>query len=245
MIIIKKKTFHIYLSEFIGVFFLVLLGLSIVVLINGDGSPVKGWIPGEGIRRAVTGWLFGTTGCLITISRVGKISGAHINPIVSIAFLLKKKLSLQHTLGFIIAQMTGAVAGALPLLLWGAQGRSVGYGATVPGPGGIGVAFIGETITSFLLIAGIFFFTGHKKLKRFTPYLMPFLYCSMVWAEGTISGTSTNPARSFGPAVVSGIWNSYWIYWAAPVFGALLAVGLFEMPFLWKWKTEVPKVYQA
>jgi len=245
MIIIKKRTFHIYLSEFIGVFFLVLLGLSVVILINGDGSPVKRWIPGEGIRRAVTGWFFGTTGCLITISRVGKISGAHINPIVSIAFLLKKKLSLQHTIGFIIAQMAGAAAGAFPLLLWGPQGRSVGYGATVPGPEGIVVAFIGETITSFLLIAGIFLFTGHKKLKRFTPYLMPFLYCGMVWAEGTISGTSTNPARSFGPAVVSGIWNSYWMYWAAPVSGALLAVGLFKMPFLWKWKTEIPKVFQA
>jgi len=241
----RGKTFHIYLSEFIGTFFLILLGLSIVIFINGDGSPVKAWLPGAGIRRAITGFLFGTTGCLITISRIGKISGSHINPIVSIAFFLKRKMTLRHTLGFIIAQMTGAVAGGIPLLLWGRQGSSVGYGATVPGPGGIWPAFIGETITSFMLIAGIFFFTGHRRLRRFTPYLIPFLYCLMVWAEGQISGTSTNPARSFGPAVISGIWTSYWLYWAAPVSGTLLALGLFKMPFLWKWKTEIPKVYQV
>jgi aquaporin Z len=227
------------------VFFLVLVGLSIVIFINGDGSPVKAWIPGEGIRRAVTGFLFGTVGCLITISQIGKISGAHINPIVSIAFFIKCKMSFRHTMGFIIAQMAGSVAGGLPLLLWGRQGDSVDYGATVPGPGGTVPAFIGEVVTSFMLIAGIFFFAGHHKLKRFTPYLMPFLYCLMVYAEGKISGTSTNPARSFGPAVVSGIWKSYWLYWVAPVAGTLLALGLFEMPFLWKWKITVPKVYQG
>jgi aquaporin Z len=66
----------------------------------------------------------------------------------------------------------------------------------------------------------------------------------MVWAEGKISGTSTNPARSFGPAVASGIWKGYWLYWAAPISGTLLAFGLFELPILWKWKTEVPKLYQ-
>jgi aquaporin Z len=227
------------------VFLLVLVGLSIVIFINGEGSPVRIWLPGDGIRRAVTGFLFGTVGCLITISRVGKISGAHINPIVSIAFYIKCKMSFRHTLGFIIAQMAGSVAGGLPLLLWGRQGHTVSYGATVPGPGGIVPAFIGETITSFLLIAGIFFFTGHPRLRRYTPYLMPFLYCIMVYAEGTISGTSTNPARSFGPAVASGIWTSYWLYWAAPVAGTLLALALFEMPMLWKWHTEKPKVYQG
>jgi aquaporin Z len=227
------------------VFFLVLGGLSIVIFINGDGSPVKAWIPQDGIRRAITGFLFGTTGCLITISPVGKISGAHINPVVSIAFWLKGRMSLLHTTGFIIAQMLGSVAGALPLLLWGRQGASLGYGNTVPGVDGIAAAFAGEVITTFMLIAGIFFFTGHRALKRFTPYLMPFLYCLMVYAEGNISGTSTNPARSFGPAVASGIWTSYWLYWAAPLVGTILALGLFEMPFMWKWHTEAPKVYQS
>jgi len=240
----RRKVFYIYLSECIGTALLVGVGLSVVILNNGDGSPIRAWIPDAGIRRALTGFLFGTTGCLITLSPVGRISGAHINPIVSIAFLLKRKMSWPHTLGYITAQMIGSVIGALPLLWWGTWGQSVQYGATLPLPGRTTAAFIGETITSFLLIAGLFFFIGHKKLRRFTPFLIPPLYCLMVWAEGPLSGTSTNPARSFGPAVVSGIWTGYWLYWVAPVLGAVIAVLLFEMPFLWKWKIKVPKLYQ-
>ncbi|HEX9511125.1 MAG TPA: MIP/aquaporin family protein [Puia sp.] len=240
----KGKLFKIYLSECIGTGLLVLAGLSIVIFVNGTGSPILAWIPAEGVRRAITGFLFGTTGCLITLSPVGKISGAHINPIVSLAFWMKKKLSYSHTLGFILAQMAGSVIGALPLLLWGRQGASVNFGATVPITGGTAAAFAGEVITSFLLIAGIFFFTGHRMLRRYTPYLMPVLYCIMVYAEGPLSGTSTNPARSFGPAVVSGVWTAYWLYWIAPLTGAVIAVGLFEMPFFWKWHIKVPKLYQ-
>jgi len=200
-------------------------------------------MPSDAGRRALTGFLFGTTGCLITLSPVGRISGAHINPIVSIAFFLKKKMSALHTLGFILSQMAGAALGAIPLLLWGQQGASIGYGNTVPPVGGLVTAFAGETITSFLLIAGIFFFVGHKRLKHFTPYLMPVLYCIMVCAEGQLSGTSTNPARSFGPAIVSRNWSGYWLYWAAPLLGTLLALSLFEMPILWKWKIEIPTLY--
>lgn len=240
----KVKLFKIYLSECIGTGVLVLAGLSIVIFINGTGSPIRAWIPADGVRRAITGFLFGTTGCLITLSPVGKISGAHINPIVSVAFLLKRKMTYSHTLGFILAQMAGAVIGALPLLLWGSQGASVNFGATIPMTGRTMDAFAGEVITSFLLIAGIFFFIGHHKLRRFTPYLMPVLYCIMVYAEGPLSGTSTNPARSFGPAVVSGIWTAYWLYWIAPLLGTLIAVALFEIPLFWKWHIKVPKLYQ-
>ena len=239
----KKKVFWIYLSECIGTALLVGVGLSVVIFNNGEGSPVRTWIPNDGARRALTGFLFGTTGCLITLSPVGRISGAHINPIVSLAFRLKKRISSRHTAGYILAQLAGSVIGACPLLLWGRQGSSVLYGATLPLPGSTMAAFMGEVITSFLLIALIFFFTGHRKLRRFTPYMIPPLYCLMVGIEGPLSGTSTNPARSLGPAIVSGAWTGHWLYWVAPAIGALLGVLLFEMPFRWKrWKI-LPKLY--
>jgi len=220
----RRKIVSIYLSECVGTALLVAVGLSIVIVNNGDGSPIKALLPSPGLRRGFTGFLFGTTGCLITLSPVGRISGAHINPIVSLAFRLKKRMSTRHMLGFIIAQLTGCIIGAFPLLLWGRQGASVGYGATVPlaDPyilpltGHYTSAFIGELITSFLLVAGIFLFTGHRKLRRFTPFLMPPLFCLMVYAEGPLSGTSTNPARSLGPAIISGLWTGHWIYWLAP-----------------------------
>jgi aquaporin Z len=237
----RRKVFYIYLSECIGTALLVAVGLSIVIFNNGDGSPIRTWIPDAGARRALTGFLFGVTGCGITLSPVGRISGAHINPIVSIAFWLRKRMFTRHMLGYILAQLVGAVIGGLPLLLWGRQGASVGYGNTVPVTGEIPAAFAGETVTSFLLIAGIFIFTGHRKLRRFTPFLMPPLYCVMVFAEGALSGTSTNPARSLGPAVISHIWTAWWLYWLAPLAGTFLAVWLFNRPALRYWKV-LPKL---
>jgi aquaporin Z len=237
----RSKLVHIYLSECIGTFLLVAVGLSIVIFNNGDGSPVRTLLPDPGARRALTGFLFGCTGCGITLSPVGRISGAHINPIVSFAFRLRKRMSTGHLLGYVLAQLTGSVLGAIPLLLWGRQGASVGYGNTVPLAGHVPAAFIGETITSFLLVAGIFFFSGHRNLRRFTPFLMPPLYCIMVFAEGPLSGTSTNPARSLGPAVVSGTWTCWWLYWLAPLAGATLAVWFFRLPIL-KWWNVLPKL---
>src|ERR1700728_4518910 len=169
----RRKVFYIYLSECIGTALLVAVGLSVVIFNNGDGSPVRAWLPDAAARRAVTGFLFGCTGCGITLSPVGRISGAHINPIVSFAFRLRKRMSTAHCLGYILAQLAGSILGALPLLLWGKQGASVGYGNTVPFAGKIPAAFFGEVITSFMLVAGIFFFTGHRSLRRFTPFLMP------------------------------------------------------------------------
>ena len=237
----RKKLVYIYLSECIGTALLVAIGLSIVIFNNGDGSPVRSLIPDPGARRALTGFLFGVTGCCITLSSVGRISGAHINPIVSFAFRLRKRMFTAHFLGYVVAQLTGSVLGAFPLLLWGRQGASVGYGNTVPLAGQLPAAFIGETITSFMLVAGIFFFSGHRKLRRFTPFLMPPLYCVMVFAEGALSGTSTNPARTLGPAVVSRTWTAWWLYWLAPLAGAILAVWFFQLPML-KWWKVLPKL---
>lgn len=236
-----KTLIKIYLSEAIGTAALVAVGLSIVIFNNGDGSPVRSLLQDPGARRALTGFLFGATGCCIALSPVGRISGAHINPIVSVAFRLRKRMFTVHMMGYILAQLAGSIAGALPLLFWGNEGASVGYGNTIPAADRTLAAFAGETITSFLLVVGIFLFSGHRKLRRFTPYLMPPLYCVMVWAEGSLSGTSTNPARSLGPAIVSGIWTGWWLYWLAPLSGAALAVWFFRLPGL-KWWKVLPKL---
>jgi aquaporin Z len=67
-------------------------------------------------------------------------------------------------------------------------------------------------------------FLGFRTIRPFTPALFPPLYSIMVWLESPISGTSTNPARTLGPALISGIWDGWWIYWTGPLIGMLLAV---------------------
>jgi len=111
-------------SEFVGTALLVLIGLSLVILMFGTGSPIIGIVPSEGLRRLITGFLFGTTGALIALSPVGKESGAHINPVVTLGFWLMHKLNTRTALGYVIAQLAGASAGVLPLLAWGSMGRS-------------------------------------------------------------------------------------------------------------------------
>ena len=218
-----------FVSEFIGTAILLAVGLSFVIFDFGAGSVVTKIIPSIGLRRLITGFLFGSTGCLVTLSPVGKISGAHINPAVSFAFWLRGKMNNRALAGYIISQMLGAVAGCYVLLLWKNQGSSINFGNTAPGTTGIWAAFFGETITTACLITVIFTFVGNKRLRDFTPYTMAPLYCFMVWAEGSISGCSTNPARSFGPAIISAVFTSYWIYVIAPLLGSLLVVILFRV----------------
>ncbi len=234
----------VYGAEFLGTALLIAVGLSIVIVDFGSGSPVIRWLPDAATRRLLTGFLFGATGAAIAISPLGRESGAHINPVVTLAFRLLGKLRTRDVFGYVTAQLAGAVLGATPLLWWGTMGRGVDFGATVPGSGyGPGWALLGETVTTFALIAGLFSFLRHRRWRRFTPAMFPLLYAVMVWAEGPVSGTSTNPARSLGPAVVSGVWGGWWIYWAGPLLGTLLGVLLFRLRWLRRTEVEIAKLY--
>ncbi len=178
-----------YVAEFIGTALLVLVGLSVVILNFGNGSPVARLIPSAGARRAITGFLFGSTGGLIAISPIGKESGAHINPVVTLAFWLMGKFRGRHAASYVVAQLAGGIVGALPLLAWGAMGRSIEFGATLPGPSvGPGIAVLGEIATTLALIVGLFLFVRHRRLRAFTPALFPFLYAAMVFLEAPLSG---------------------------------------------------------
>jgi aquaporin Z len=231
-------------AEFFGTALLVSIGVSAVILNFGTGSFLKETIHDPAVRRLLTGFLFGLTGAAIAFSHLGKISGAHINPVVSLAFFLSKKISLKTTFIYFFSQLSGGVIGALPLLFWGKTGRSIDFGATLPGAGyPLWQAVAGEIATTFFLIAGLYIFIGHRKLRRFTPLLFPFLYAVMVYLEAPISGTSTNPARSLGPMLISGNFTGWWIYWIGPVMGCVFAVAFHKFALFRIFRVEVAKLY--
>lgn len=99
---------------------------------------------------------------------------------------------------------------------------------------------LGEVITTFIMVSLLAVFLGFRRIRPFTPAIFPFLYAIMVYAEAPISGTSTNPARSLGPAIVSGQWLGWWIYWVGPAIGAFAAT--LACSFLAK-RIEVAKLY--
>jgi len=215
---------RLFFSELTGTALLLTVGLSAVILMSGAGTPMTRLIPDEKLRQVITGFLFGSTGCLIAISPIGKTSGAHINPVVTMAFWLFRKIDSRTALVYILAQLIGAIIGCLPLLLWGETGRSMAFGATLPGRGySTGTVIFGEVITTFTMVSLLIIFIGIRQIRAFTPAIFPVLYAIMVPLESAISGTSTNPARSLGPAIVSDHWHGWWIYWIGPLIGALLA----------------------
>ena len=232
---------RLFMSEMIGTGLLLLSGLSLVIFMFGKGSPIIRVFLNEGPRRQITGFIFGTFGALISLSRVGKESGAHINPVVTLAFFLLGKLDARTAGVYVLGQLTGAVLGCLPLLAWGSMGRSVAFGATLPGQTyPLRMVLMGEIVTTFCLITMLCIFIGFRQLRKFTPAMIPVLYAIMSYYEAPISGTSTNPARSLGPALISGQWYGWWIYWVGPVIGMLLAVLACNALAL---KVEVAKLY--
>jgi aquaporin Z len=216
---------ELYLSEMIGTAVLVFFGLSVVILVNAPEGPLAQAIPSAGWRRALAGFLFGSVGALVAYSPVGRISGAHINPAMTLAFWLEGKIHWRDALCYVAAQCAGAACGAAALAVWGGWGRSVGEGATVPGPAwGPVWATGGEVLCGFLLVVLLFAFAARRSTQPFTPLVNAPLFALLVWLEAPLSGASANPARSFGPALVTGTWQDHWVYWVGPLLGAALGV---------------------
>ena len=228
---LKQLHWPEYGAELLGTGLLIFVGLSAVVFDFGKGLPPSGLIPDVSLRRLITGLVFAGSGSLVAISPFGKLSGAHINPSVSLAFWAHGKMKHLDLIGYIVAQFLGAIIGeTLLLLVWGKYAHSVTNGMTLPGAGyPLWLVFVAEMSLTCVLVLLIFLFVSSHRLMRWTPLMNWFLVATMVWLESPISGTSLNPARSIGPALLTWLWTLQWLYCVAPPLGGLLAVGLFRL----------------
>jgi aquaporin Z len=216
-----------FLSEFVGTALLVAIGLSTVIALWGKGAPLADIPLTLPERRMLNGLLFGTTGALISISPVGRISGSHINPAMTLAFWLEGKLKTPTALGYVVAQITGGIVGAICLLAWGPTGASDSYGASLPDEKlPIWIPCLGEVLCGFSLVTLVFVVSSHASIRKWTPWVNPPLFALLNLIEAPASGDSANPARSIGPALVAGQWQGQWIYLVGPCTGAAIAVGL-------------------
>jgi aquaporin Z len=156
---------------------------------------------------------------------MGAISGAHLNPAVSLAFALRGDFPWKRVPGYIIIQLIGATLAAL-FLRW-VFGNVEHLGATLPGPGYQDwQALLMEIVLTLLLVSVILGTASAAQNVGPIAALGVGGYIALagLWAA-PVSGVSMNPARSFGPALASGYWTSYWVYVVGPLTGALIAVG--------------------
>jgi aquaporin Z len=220
--------FHwrIWGAEAAGTGLLVLGALSAVALVLGDRSPVAD--ASESVRLLLTGMLVGVTVTLIVISPLGRLSGAHLNPAVTLAFRVVGRVSRHDVAGYLAAQLAGALAGALAFrLLWGSVALSVDGGVTHPSLATAAAIGIEAGMTG-LLVGMIFVFLSRERLMRWTPLMLWPLIGALVWRGSPYTGTSLNPARSAGPAVAFADFSDLWLYLVAPIFGALAVAVLWR-----------------
>jgi aquaporin Z len=195
-------------------------------------SPVLQRLPNLPLRLIFMGLAMGLTAIGIILSPIGRRSGAHFNPAVSIAFLFLGKMHRLDTLFYVIAQFVGGAFGvfAARFLLGARLGDpSVRYVVTVPGRYGVFAAFLAECFMGWLMMTVVLAGANNPRFARFTWLFVGVLVMTYVIAFSTVSGFSVNPARTVASALFARVWTALWIYFLAPVAGMMSAAALYVM----------------
>jgi aquaporin Z len=217
------------IAEFLGTALLLACGLSAAIFNFSSGSPLLTLVPNDYIRRFLSVLLFSASATVIIYSPLGRISGGHINPAVTLAFFRLGKLTTKAAVAYIVAQFAGAVAGTAAVrFVWGARASNVRLGATLPGHTGIWVALGIETLATFLFMSLILTFIIRPRIAHFTAAAGGLFGIFLAFFSFPYSGASLNPARSFGPALLEELWATLWIYFVGPSIGAVAAATLFR-----------------
>lgn len=222
-----------YVAELIGTFVLVFMGCGSAVLANSlMGS--------SGIGLVGISFAFGLS-VLAMVYAIGGISGCHINPAISIAMLAAGKIKPKVALLYVVMQCIGAVLGAA--VLFGIASGNPGYSLAANGlgqngydlasPGGFSMVsgFIAEVVLTFIFLIVIFGSPSERAPKGFAGISIGLSLVLIHLVGIPVTGTSVNPARSLGPALIVGgvALEQLWLFWVAPVIGGLLAAAVWKL----------------
>jgi aquaporin Z len=202
-----------------------LFGTFLLVLVAAGGAMVNARFG----HRAIPTTALAVAPALMVMAIIlfmGAVSGAHLNPAVSIAFALRGDFPWQRVPGYVVSQFAGAVAATL--LLWALIGKHGSAGMTLPGPGVSTVtALLFEALLTVGLVSTILgTASGAQQVGPFAAIAVgSYIALAGLWGA-PVSSASMNPARSLGPALVLGDWTSWWAYLVGPTAGGIIAVGI-------------------
>ena len=208
-----------YIAEFIGTFVLVFFACGTAAMVGCD--------PKNGSGYLITALAFGLVIVAMAYS-IGNISGCHINPAVSIAMLISGKMDVKDFIGYVIAQFAGATAGAAVLMAF--AGKDSGLGANALFEGDVLKSLIIEIILTFVFVIAILGVTSKEENGKVAGLVIG-LSLTLVHLLGiSFTGTSVNPARSFGPAIFAGgdALSGLWVFIVAPLIGGALAAVVYK-----------------
>ncbi len=207
-----------YVAEFIGTFVLVLLACG-VAAVTGCEVPQAGYV--------ATALAFGLVIVAMAYS-IGNVSGCHINPAVSIAMLVSGKMDLKDFAGYVIAQFLGAIAGAATLMA--IIGKDNGLGCNGLYKGDAGISFVIEIILTFVFVIAILGVTSKTENGNVAGLVIGLTLVLVHLIGIPLTGTSVNPARSFGPALFMGgdALTNVWVFVLAPLVGGILAAIVYK-----------------
>lgn len=225
-----KKVF----AEFIGTFTLVLFACGTASVLNCmTGSADTAYF--------MTALSFGLVIVAMAYS-IGQVSGCHINPAVSLAVLLTGKMTVLDFIGYVVAQFAGATTGAAVLSLLIGNRQSLGQNGLYQGS--IGKSLAIEVILTFIFVFVILCVTNKKEYEKPAGLIIG-MTLTLVHIFGIhFTGTSVNPARSFGPAVLVGgeALKSVWVFIVAPLVGAIIAAIIYKVLLLDKENSTADKI---
>ena len=215
-----------YLMEAAELGLFMMSACAFTVLFFHPDSPVPGALPDLLTRRLLVGIAMGLTAIALIYSPLGKRSGAHFNPSLTLTYLRLSRVAPADALFYVLAQFAGGLLGVFVagLVLGPRLGHAaVNYAATLPGPRGAAVAFVAELAISSGLMTVVLVVSSRPRLARFTGLFAAALVATYITLEAPLSGMSMNPARSFGSAFFAREPTALWIYFVAPPLGMLLA----------------------
>jgi len=214
------------IAEFVGAFTLIFIGAGSII----SAQALGGGVGGAGL---ITIALAHGLAIGVMVSAVGHVSGGHFNPAVSIGAWVTQKLSLRDLGAYIAAQLAGAIAGAglLRLAIPEDYWKPVGLG--VPGVNAVsdGQAVLIEAILTFFLVWVVYAtaIDPEGSFGKVAGLAIGFVIAMDIMMGGPFTGAAMNPARAFGPALLSGEWTGQWVYWVGPVAGGVLAGTLYDL----------------
>jgi MIP family channel proteins len=162
----------------------------------------------------------------VMIAATGHLSGAHFNPAVTVAFAVTRHFPWREVPVYLAGQLLGAIAGALTLRLL--FGPVANLGSTLPAGSALQSFGLEILLTAALMFVIIAVATDTRAVGELAALAIGFTVALDAMWGGPISGASMNPARSFGPALISGAWEAHWVYWLAPHAGAILGALLYQ-----------------